>query len=160
MNDYLELEREFEMVKREVKIDDNSKITIRIPVSFLEVFRAVNDCTDITEYIDSTTPFVPYVSFATRAVITEGLNPKRTAPFITANSGSSGIITFISGNVNDCTDITEYIDSTTYRRQVSVVRDRLKMEAGIIHEMFRPIVNDIIVNFYFSLNHFKFSFQF
>jgi hypothetical protein len=46
--------------------------------------------------------------------------------------------------VNDCTDITEYIDSTTYRRQVSVVRDRLKMEAGIIHEMFRPIVNDII----------------
>ena len=84
--DYLELEREFEMVKREVKIDDNSKITIRIPVSFLEVFRAVNDCTDITEYIDS----------------------------------------------------------TTYRRQVSVVRDRLKMEAGIIHEMFRPIVNDII----------------
>ena len=84
--DYLELEREFEMVKRKVKIDDNSKITIRIPVSFMEVFRAVNDCTDITEYIDS----------------------------------------------------------TTYRRQVSVVRDKLKMEAGIIQEMFRPIVNDII----------------
>jgi hypothetical protein len=78
--DYLELEREFEMAKRKVKIDDNSKITIRIPVSFLEVFRAVNDCTDITEYIDS----------------------------------------------------------TTYRRQVSVVRDKLKMEAGIIQEMFRP----------------------
>jgi hypothetical protein len=52
--------------------------------------------------------FVPYVSIATRAVITEGLKPKRTAPF------------------------------------VSVVRDKLKMEAGIIQEMFRPIVNDII----------------
>ena len=52
--DYLELEREFEMAKQKVKIDDNSKITIRIPASFLEVFRAVNDHTDITEYIDST----------------------------------------------------------------------------------------------------------
>ena len=84
--DYLELEREFEMAKQKVKIDDNSKITIRIPASFMEVFRAVNDHTDITEYIDS----------------------------------------------------------TTYRRQVNVVRDMLKMEAGIIREMFRSIVDDII----------------
>jgi hypothetical protein len=45
--------REFEMVKRKVKIDDNSKITIRIPASFLEVFRAVYGCTTITEAIDS-----------------------------------------------------------------------------------------------------------
>jgi hypothetical protein len=74
------------MVKRKVKIDDNSKIIIRIPASFLEVFRAVNDHTDITEYIDS----------------------------------------------------------TTYRRQVSVVRDLLKMEPGIIREMFHSIVDDII----------------
>jgi molecular chaperone DnaK (HSP70) len=74
------------MAKREVKIDDNNKITIRIPVSFLDVFRAVNDRTEIKEYIES----------------------------------------------------------TTYRRQVSVVRYQLKMEAGIIREMFRPIVNDII----------------
>jgi hypothetical protein len=84
--DYLELEREFEMVKRKVKIDDNSKITIRIPASFLEVFRAVYGCTTITEAIDS----------------------------------------------------------SSYRRQVSVVRDKLRMEAGIVQEMFRSIVDDII----------------
>lgn len=84
--DFLELEREFEMVKRKVKMDDNSKITIRITPSFLEVFQAMNGCTTITEAIDS----------------------------------------------------------STYRRRVTVVRDKLRMEAGILREMFRPILDDII----------------
>jgi hypothetical protein len=162
--DYLELEREFEMVKREVKIDDNSCI---IPASIFSLSRKTltcrryvvesiysvmsvqsftarktsrketgihqkhnhgrwpfririrakehtnsisgykcddsgrprvgcyeRSCPSITTFLFSgcfpflngIKLFVPYVSIATRAVITEGLNPKRTAPFITANS--------------------------------------------------------------------------
>jgi hypothetical protein len=42
--DYLELEREFEIVKRKVKIDDNSKIAIRIPVSFLNHHIYIRKC--------------------------------------------------------------------------------------------------------------------
>lgn len=84
--DYLELEREFEMVKRKAKVEDTSKITIRIPPSFLEIFRTVNDCNDIKEALES----------------------------------------------------------TSYRRRVSITGDKLRMEAGILREMFGSIVDDII----------------
>jgi hypothetical protein len=86
-------EREFEMVKRKVKIDDNSKITIRIPASFLEVFRAVYGCTTITKAIDS----------------------------------------------------------SSYRGQVSVLRDNLRMEAGIdiFYETIRAKHLPVHHNFFF-----------
>ncbi|XP_063413780.1 heat shock 70 kDa protein 12A-like [Mytilus trossulus] len=84
--DFLELEREFEMVKRKVKVDDSSKITIRIPPSFLEIFRTVTDCADIKEALET----------------------------------------------------------TSYRRRVSITGDKLRMEAGILREMFGSIVDDII----------------
>ena len=100
--DFLELEREFEMVKRKVKIDDSTKVTIRIPPSFLELFRTIHDC-----------------------------------------------------------DVKEALETTSYRRRVTILGDKLRMESGILREMFGSIADDIIrqVNClltnkrYFVVNH-------
>lgn len=83
--DFLELEREFEMVKRKVKIDDSTKVTIRIPPSFLELFRTIHDC-----------------------------------------------------------DVKEALETTSYRRRVTILGDKLRMESGILREMFGSIADDII----------------